>query len=728
MQSVSHPSRLPVRSSLVSIAVAAALFCAYSSSEAAVPVIARGVVAGSLFTPSTTTVPASSAASHYSGAKVCFDLNNNGVCDTGEPSAVTNAIGAYQLMSAKAAALVAEIPTTATNNGHAVTQRVVLRATQDQVAEAVPGPLQVANVAITPLTTEIARAMEADALAYQVAKDQLAERLGVSAAQVVSDPTKVTDSIARKAVVTEATILANRFGLATRMFDRHDVSPAALAINPAATSPAVTMKEAQQLSMSIEGIPRYDHIFVIMLENKATSSIKNSQFAPKINNYLNAGAQFTSYYSTGNPSEPNRLAVVAGDDFGVTDDSGWNCRPAGDTADAPEDAMPPGMADTCINATNHNIKTSPDLLSTLTNNGMTWRIYNESQTPARDWRQSNVSDTGIVAPDKIYAADSPVGAIGNPNLMVAMSSSLYATKHNSSLPFQAVRSSAEFVPSNRTLGGGQWDEALKASPKTPAGWNVDQFSDDLLSGDVGQFNILEPDQCDDMHGVTVTGTDSVTGASGTASDCGGSAIILRGDNYTDYLIKKIQASPLWNNPQKRVGIVMMFDEGSATTGMNSCCGWNPSAGSSIAGKSLGTLVKNADGSVSVQEVAHYNQGNKGHGTSIWGLLTNQPGPKAVIDSDAYSHVSFVRTMQDMFGVADPNDDWSYINRTKYSEKFVTTNILYLPEYAGSADPHFDAVRPMNHAYVIPAGYEQKNGFPAKQIGPDADQRNGWALK
>jgi hypothetical protein len=127
-------------------------------------------------------------------------------------------------------------------------------------------------------------------------------------------------------------------------------------------------------------------------------------------------------------------------------------------------------------------------------------------------------------------------------------------------------------------------------------------------------------------------------------------------------------------------------------------------------------------------VAHYNQGNKGHGTSIWGLLTNQPGPKAVIDSDAYSHVSFVRTMQDMFGVADPNDDWSYINRTKYSEKFVTTNILYLPEYAGSADPHFDAVRPMNHAYVIPAGYEQKNGFPAKQIGPDADQRNGWALK
>jgi hypothetical protein len=35
---------------------------------------------------------------------------------------------------------------------------------------------------------------------------------------------------------------------------------------------------------------------------------------------------------------------------------------------------------------------------------------------------------------------------------------------------------------------------------------------------------------------------------------------------------------------------------------------------------------------------------------------------------------------------------------------------------------------MNHAYVIPAGYVQKNGFPAPQIGPDANQLNPWALK
>jgi hypothetical protein len=92
------------------------------------------------------------------------------------------------------------------------------------------------------------------------------------------------------------------------------------------------MKEAQLAAMNLEGIPRYDHVFLIVLENKATSSIKNSKYAPRINAYLNAGNQFTSYYSTGNPSEPNRLAIASADDFGITDDSAFNCYPSGTSA------------------------------------------------------------------------------------------------------------------------------------------------------------------------------------------------------------------------------------------------------------------------------------------------------------------------------------------------------------------------------------------------------------
>src|SRR5262249_33923124 len=121
----------------------------------------------------------------------------------------------------------------------------------------------------------------------------------------------------------------------------------------------------------------------------------------------------------------------------------------------------------------------------------------------------------------------------------------------------------------------------------------------------------------------------------------------------------------------------------------------------------------------------------GHGTSIFCVLTNQPqAPRHVVDSDAYSHISFVRTIQDMFGLADPGDDWSYMNRSKYSETFIARNLAHLPEYAESAAPHFDAVRAMNNAFRPPADYLQKSGsLPSTgpQRGPDASQLNPWAL-
>ncbi len=69
-----------------------------------------------------------------------------------------------------------------------------------------------------------------------------------------------------------------------------------------------------------------------MLENKGTVSILDSPYAPKINGYLSTGNQATSYFATGNPSEPNYTALGGGDDFGITDDSQWNCDATGPNA------------------------------------------------------------------------------------------------------------------------------------------------------------------------------------------------------------------------------------------------------------------------------------------------------------------------------------------------------------------------------------------------------------
>jgi hypothetical protein len=249
-----------------------------------------------------------------------------------------------------------------------------------------------------------------------------------------------------------------------------------------------------------------------------------------------------------------------------------------------------------------------------------------------------------------------------------------------------------------------------------------------------------------MHGISVIGT-STGGGSTTASDCSsvannvanatGGNIIKRGDNYIKTIVAKIQASAAWTNPNKRTAIVIMFDEGNALSGYNSCCGWNP--GSQTVSKPL--VISNTGVVSDDTSVAGYYLGNRGHGESIFGVLNNHmsstaaagtgTAPTGLVDSDYYSHFSFVRTLQDMFGLADPDVDTTYMNRSKYTETFIAANISNLPEYAGSADTHFDSVRPMNHAYVIPSTYTEKQSADVTttaQTGPDATQTNLWSLK
>jgi hypothetical protein len=98
-------------------------------------------------------------------------------------------------------------------------------------------------------------------------------------------------------------------------------------------------------------------------------------------------------------------------------------------------------------------------------------------------------------------------------------------------------------------------------------------------------------------------------------------------------------------------------------------------------------------------------------------------------------------MQDMFALADPGVPTSYMNRSKYTEKFIANNLANLAEYSGSADTHFDSVRPMNHKYVTKAGDLQSGGTKSgvggsgsigsgnnTATGPDATQTSIWAIK
>jgi hypothetical protein len=748
------------RKSILSVAIAAALCSAAIPSYGLGLTTVTGTVAGSLFTPPvnsnnpSSSVASTTVASTYAGAKVCFDLNGNGACDSNEPYTYTASNGSFKLSSLTTANIIAEISTSALNNGSVVTSRNVLRASAAQIAAAKLSPLAPIVAAITPLTTEVVRMTENDGLSFAAAQEALAERIGVTPAEVISDPNTVSGAD-QTAMLNESVVLTNRFTYAATMVDRGDAG--------AATIPA-----AQQSAMALEGIPRYDHIFIIMLENKATLSVDGNSFTPFIDSLLASNNQFTNYFATGNPSEPNYTALGGADDWGITNDDQWNCNATG--ANAPQDLPLPtnaqaGLASSPFTATctdtpvvNHNIVGHANLFNAMTTAGMSWRTYSESTNPGQDYRTDSVADPAVIAPDHTYpagqftVAGSPSTAYGDATGQIPMPTQLYRTKHHPGMAYQNVRSAPEFVSSNRTLGGGQWTPYLQNSTKyaIPANYNYDQFGSDLSAGNIGQLNFVIPDQCDDMHAITVPGTDSVNKKAITASDClsvsNGNAppinvsndiIMARGDNYVKYLVTEIEASPVWNNPAKRVAIVVMFDEGDATYAsstsqdsgpFNSCCGWNPD-NSSVAVP----LISNAAGNSTTVDttIANYFNGNRGHGNSVMAVVTNQPAaPKGIQDSDAYSHFSFVRTLQDMFGLADPDNDGTYMNRSKYTESFISTNILNLPEYTGAADTHFDAVRPMNHSYVIPAGYVEKVSVDqntAPQVGPDANQINVWTL-
>lgn len=85
----------------------------------AISVLLAGCLGGGSATNAgnTTTFSGTVIDGYLQGATVCLDTNSNGMCDPGEPNAVTNASGVYSLSATSAqaasAAVVAEVPATA---------------------------------------------------------------------------------------------------------------------------------------------------------------------------------------------------------------------------------------------------------------------------------------------------------------------------------------------------------------------------------------------------------------------------------------------------------------------------------------------------------------------------------------------------------------------------------------------------------------------------------------
>lgn len=70
-----------------------------------------------------------------------------------------------------------------------------------------------------------------------------------------------------------------------------------------------------------EGVPRLDHVFVIMMENHAYSQIMGNANAPFINQLAQSANLATNYYGVGHPSLTNYLEAMGGSNFGIENDN-----------------------------------------------------------------------------------------------------------------------------------------------------------------------------------------------------------------------------------------------------------------------------------------------------------------------------------------------------------------------------------------------------------------------
>lgn len=297
-------------------------------------------------------------------------------------------------------------------------------------------------------------------------------------------------------------------------------------------------------------MPRYEHILVIIAENKGASTILgNPSAAPELNRLANTYGVATHFYGEVHPSEGNYVAMLGGDTFGIHDDDAFYCRP--DTRDPYcRGAGSAGYADHTVRATS--------LMDQLEARHLTWKGYLQ-----------NLPEPGSKA---IFwpAPGEPVAGVP---------ARLYAAKHNGFLNFEHV----------------QKDPALAEKLV-----DFDALERDLASGHLPAFAHIVPNQCNDMHGLAPSPA--------TEQDCAvGPDLIRRGDRFIGELVARIMRSPAWDGRGNNA-IVITFDESDhdAAAGDQGCCGYQPGSLANYGGGPIPTIVITNHGPRGVIDPTPYN--------------------------------------------------------------------------------------------------------------------------
>ena len=298
-------------------------------------------------------------------------------------------------------------------------------------------------------------------------------------------------------------------------------------------------------------VPHYAHIFVIIEETHTTNEIIGNKAAPNLTRLSKQYGFASNYFAIRHPSEPNYIALVGGDTFGIADDDAFYCKP-GSTEYGCGNAASTGYVDHAV--------AGPSLVDQIAEKGLSWKGYFES-----------LPEPGSLA----YRWPSPENPIlGTPD-------SLYAVKHNGFMTFKTVQDARDRA--QHILG-------------------FDVLEHDIKTGTLPSFAHIVPNQCNDMHGLK--GHDVPADCTGKES----AGLIARAVATAARIVSEIISTAMWKGPENSA-IVITFDENDderASPKPDGCCGSGAGDPTNPGGGWIPTIVIGNHGPRGLVDATPYN--------------------------------------------------------------------------------------------------------------------------
>jgi hypothetical protein len=88
--------------------------------------------------------------------------------------------------------------------------------------------------------------------------------------------------------------------------------------------PSATPGVTSTAPVTTDGIPAFDHVYLIIMENRGYGAIVDNSDAPYLNSLIDSYGLATNYDAVAHPSQPNYIALFAGSTLGVTSDGPYD--------------------------------------------------------------------------------------------------------------------------------------------------------------------------------------------------------------------------------------------------------------------------------------------------------------------------------------------------------------------------------------------------------------------